>query len=333
MKKHSFIGISIIMAIVALFYPSQRLSANPYSIKLSLDSAQILMGKQTTLHVEMSMPRESDAYLSLPNDTLTKDVEIARILEADTTKAKGDGPMLVKQDIVIQSFDSGLYPIGPLALVTANRDTIFSNLLSLKVNPVNIDTLQTIHSFAPVMNADSRWWDFLPDWLIDYWVFCLIALLVILVGIYVWLFLKKKVTVPFVPKAKPVSPYDAALASLDNLRDKHLCENGMEKEYYTDLTDILRQYLDGRFGINAMEMTSSQILNRLDNHPEIKQHHDLVARVLEIADYVKFAKVRPLPDDNVAAWNNARQFVVDTKPAPEPQETEGGAQETQTPKK
>ena len=65
-------------------------------------------------------------------------------------------------------------------------------------------------------------------------------------------------------------------------------------------------------------MTSSQILRALEKQPDTREHKGMIQRVLEMADFVKFAKMRPMPDDNVASWNRAAQFVEETKPAPEP---------------
>ncbi len=103
---------------------------------------------------------------------------------------------------------------------------------------------------------------------------------------------------------------------LETLRTENLCDKGQEKEYYTRLTDILRSYLDTRFGINAMEMTSSQIVKSLRNNEETRMPEKYMSRVLEIADFVKFAKARPLPEDNAASFRSAPQFVEDTKPLP-----------------
>lgn len=308
------IRLSGALATVALLMSSTLFAADA-DIKISMDSAYLLMGRQTTLHVEMMHPSHKQYFLALPTDTLSRFVEIAHVSAPDTTRVKGtDGKLMIRQDIVLQSFDSGLYAVGPLKLIGTDKDTILSNPLSLKVMPVNVDSLDTIHSFAPVAAGSSKWWDFIPDLLLDYWIYCIIVLLLVLVGVAYWLFRSKKVPVPFLPKEKPVSPFDEAMHSLATLKEQHLCEKGMEKEYYTELTNILRLYLERRFGINAMEMTSSQILDHLRADEQIKHHHSLMKRILEIADYVKFAKVRPLPEDNVAAWNSAKDFVVDTKP-------------------
>lgn len=101
---------------------------------------------------------------------------------------------------------------------------------------------------------------------------------------------------------------------MSKLREEQLCEHGLQKEYYTRLTDILREYLDRRFGINAMEMTSTQIRHALNNSRDEIMSKQLVEQVLEISDFVKFAKAQPLGDDNVKAFEAARRFVEDTKP-------------------
>lgn len=88
----------------------------------------------------------------------------------------------------------------------------------------------------------------------------------------------------------------------------------MEKEYFTDLTDILRSYLYERFGINAMEMTTRQIMDKI-YESDLKDKKDYVKQILNVADFVKFAKVRPLPADSIAAYENAKKFVEETIPA------------------
>lgn len=309
----------------------QLQAANPVSIKIAVDSASLLMGKQTAMHVEITEDADGkEGRLILSPDTLVKNVEIAYATLPDTSKA-GDNRRIIRQDIVLQSFDSGLYLIPPVKYLSGTGDTVLSNPLSLKVLPVNVDTLETIHSFAPVMPAGSKWWDMIPDILLDYWIYLLIVIAILIIGVVVWLTMKKKISVPFISQPKQLPPYEQALQSLDNLRDRRLCEQGREKEYYTELTDILRRYLEAQFGINAMEMTSSQILNNLRENPAINMHHNIIRRILEIADFVKFAKVRPLPSDNVASWNNAHQFVLDTKPAEKEEKTGDDVEEASKP--
>lgn len=196
------------------------------------------------------------------------------------------------------------------------NDTFSTTPLALKVLPAAVDTLQTIHDYAGVSDPNTKLWDYLPDFIVDYWWTLLIIAFIVLIAA-IWLaFFKGKQKAVLTPKKKPIPPYELALQQLDRLKSEKLCENGLEKEYYTRLTEILRTYLDSRFGINAMEMTSSQIIRRLNQNSETKPSAPILNRILEMADFVKFAKVRPLPDENTSAFNNAVKFVEDTKPAP-----------------
>lgn len=304
--------ISLIIAIAGLAV-SDRAAAAPVSVKASLDSAYILMGKQTVLNLEIVQDRGTQgAFINNNGDTLTREVEVIRAAKPDTTDL-GNNREEIKRELVIQSFDSGLYTIPPFVYV-AGKDTFTSNALALKVIPVPVDSMATIHDYAGVVKPNTRIWDYLPDFIVDYWWIFLIVLLCA-AGIFVWMrYIKGKKAIPLVPKKKPVPPYELAMQQLNRLKSEKLCENGHEKEYYTRLTEILRIYLDKRFGINAMEMTSTQIMHHLQSNDDTKTSAPVMKQILEMADFVKFAKVRPLPDDNQKAFNNAVTFVENTKP-------------------
>ena len=223
----------------------------------------------------------------------------------------------IKKELIIQSFDSGLYTIPPFIYV-AGKDTFASNALALKVMPVAVDSMATIHDYAGVAQPNTRIWDYLPDFIVDYWWIFLIVILVA-AGVFVWWrYFRGKKAMPLVPKKKPVPPYEYAMQELNRLKAEKLCESGQEKEYYTRLTEILRVYLDKRFGINAMEMTSTQIMQQIRSNEDTRTSAPVMKQILEMADFVKFAKVRPLPDDNQKAFNNAVTFVEDTKPVEQP---------------
>ncbi len=309
----------LLIAIVA-FVATSPMAKSETEITATLDSAYILMGKQTTLHLEIIGDNAPGSLLLKDKaDTLVKEVEIIDILPADTTDL-GNNRYQIKQDIIIQSFDSGLYTLPPF-VYEVGKDVFKSNDLVLKVLPVPVDTLQTINGYADVIDANAHFFDFLPDFITDNWGWILLGLLLIAGAIAAYFILTKRVKITLTPPQKPIPPYQFAMESLSKLREEKLCEKGQEKEYYTRLTDILRIYLERRFGINAMEMTSSQIIATLNDNEQTKQPNRYMKQILEIADFVKFAKVRPLPDDNVKSFNSAVQFVEDTKPE-EPIEVE-----------
>lgn len=300
-------------------------------VKMSVDSSAILMGKTASLHLTVNDANATEAsQLILRPDSaameknkeaasglveLTPGVEVVEGYDNPTLTKDEAGANILESIIKIQSFDSGDYII-PGIVYTNGRDTVQSNSIALRVFPVDSVTaesdLMPMSGIMPPYNRKLV--DYLPDWLIDNWLFIVIALVIIAGGICAYLILTKRVKIRILPQKKQTPPYEMAVGKLEQLRKEQLCEQGMYKEYYTRLTDILREYLDRRFGINAMEMTSTQIRAALKSSRDEIMSKELVAHVLEIADFVKFAKATPLGDDNIRAYKSALQFVEDTKP-------------------
>ena len=108
-------------------------------------------------------------------------------------------------------------------------------------------------------------------------------------------------------------PYEEAMQALSELKGQSLWQNGQEKEYYSKITDILRHYINRRFGVEAMEMTTTQILDVL-NHEDAKDAKSELKEILNAADFVKFAKFRPLADENEQVYRLATVFLDKTKP-------------------
>lgn len=296
------------------------LTAVPYMhgqnvrIESKLDSATLMMGRVTSLNVTVVKPSAERGRIVIPSDSMTANVEIVGEAAADTTSL-GNGIEEIKRRIILQSFDSGVYVLKPILYVSPLGDTIASDRPVLKVIPVNVDSLTTIHDYADAQEGEHRFFDFLPDFMTTWWFWLIVGVVLAAAGIILYFHYAKKGNITIKLRSKPEEPpYERAVRSLNDLRSQHLCEQGREKEFYTRLTDILRVYLDKRFHINAMEMTSSQILRALESNEATRLPRLHMSQLLEIADFVKFAAQRPLPDDNVKAFNNAMQFVEDTKP-------------------
>ena len=139
---------------------------------------------------------------------------------------------------------------------------------------------------------------------------------------YGWLYYRRRRQhQPVIVKPRKVIPPNViALRALDALQEKHLWQNGKPKQFHTELTDILRNYIEGRFSVPAMEKTSDEILDELYELNE-SQHSSLnnLHQILSLADLVKFAKYEPLADENQLSFMNAKMFVTQTA-APEPSE-------------
>lgn len=291
------------------------------SVSAKLDSVQLLMGNLTTLRLEVvkdakapggftmfSAPSEA-GYVGVCGDS----IELRTSIKCDTVEI-GSGRIQLNYQIPLQAFDSGTYQL-PAFVYVSGVDTARSNRLSLKVVPLHLTADDPIAGFAPVAEPEGKSvFDFLPDFIVDFW--WLIIAIIALIAAFIWAMKRYRKQGTILPKKPEPSPYEVAMAKLRELKEKGLWEKGMEKEYFTDLTEILRVYLDKRFNINAMEMTSRQIMDTLRGVKDISDKRDYVRQILNVADFVKFAKVRPLPADNIAAFDNAVKFVEETKPVP-----------------
>ena len=104
----------------------------------------------------------------------------------------------------------------------------------------------------------------------------------------------KKSLIPFKKEEPKLPPHEQAIKELDEIKQQKLWQQGRSKEYYTLITDTLRKYIEERFGINAMEMTSGEILELIRKNSEAQSVYDNLRQILQLADFVKFAKMNPL---------------------------------------
>lgn len=114
-----------------------------------------------------------------------------------------------------------------------------------------------------------------------------------------------------------IPPHIVAIRALEKLHSRKLWQNGKHKEYYSCLADIVRIYIERRYGIGAMEMTSDQILDAVRGVNDERLREKL-RELFSLADLVKFAKMAPSPEDNEQAYFDAYFYVEETKAIPEP---------------
>ena len=316
MIKHKLLSV----AMLALG-STGAVEATPVSVTAKLDSVEVMQGCLRTIsvevvqdanqHLEWELDRQSQNPAAITE--IAPGVELHTLGTPDTTDL-GNNRLQLNRQMLIQAWDSGEVVIPGLVL-TAAGDTFSSKPLALKVLTADVDTMTTIHGFGNAIAAPSRFFDFLPD----YWWIIALAIVAVAVGCVLWYLHKHGGMKRYLkPQPKPVPPYEMAIGQLERLRSRKLCEKGQEREYYTELTEILRAYLEGRFGINAMEMTTTQIKAAVRANATAREASTQMNQILEMADYVKFAKMRPLPEDNVRSFSQAMQFVESTRPVEQP---------------
>jgi hypothetical protein len=283
--------------------------------KFSADS--IMIGDQFYLDIKIDKDQTQITSFPIVGDTLIPGIEILKEYPIDTVESNGRQITLSKR-YLLTSFDQGYYTVQYPILYTDKNitDTIFSSSNRLFVNTFEIDTTkQQIYDIKPQQKMSLKFGEFT-----GYLLITLVA-----VAILLWLTMRiiryyrqrgaNKITVE-----KPTeAPEVIAIRALEELQNEKLWQNNRHKLYYTRLTDIIRTYIDQRWDINSMEMTSSETLRAVDKliSKDIKAQ---LGRILTTADYVKFAKYKPETEDNEMSWNDAYDFVEQTKAIPE-QET------------
>jgi hypothetical protein len=337
-SSHKIVAFSILIAsALSNVLPAASAVIPGVVGKAKLDSVTMTMGSKSALRVEFTGNFDKNAHIDINSDEWN-DVEISPLDSVDM-KTLGDGRRQLRALFMVQAFDSGLYSLPPIYLI-AGKDTVASDSPVLKVDPISLDTANVVfegeepvdvkvHDYTDVVDDKTKFWDFMPDWITAYWWWILLSVVVIAAFIFIYMKWLRHGRIPLMPVKKPVPPYVLAVEKLNDLQQKKLWQKGAEKEYYTQLTDILRGYLSGRFGINAMEMTTPQIMSAISGNEEAMQFASYVNDVLREADFVKFAKAKPDAAENELAFTNVRQFVELTKPEEKPEEPENTQTESE----
>ena len=307
-------------------------------VESKIDSIQILIGEQAhvTLSVSFKKGQPLEFPVFKPSEYITPGVEVLESSEADTSELDND-MIRVSKVYTLTSFDENLYYLPAMKLRVSKVYTLTSfdeNLyylpamklkvggkayqsksLALKVLTVPVDTLHPEQFYPPkdVQVNPFMWSEWSP-------LFWLSVLLVALVCLIVYLRSRLKNNKPIIAKVrivKRVLPHQKAMQEIERLKAEHMPTSEDQKAYYTRLTDTLRKYMEERFGFNAMEMTSTEIIARLQEVDD-KKMIDELRELFTTADLVKFAKYSTLINENDMNLVNAVQFINETKQENQP---------------
>ena len=285
---------------------------------LTADTTAIAIGQQINLTLELGIDKGERAEWPLWNDTLTKSIEIINKSAIDSIVDAQSGKTSYRQQIVVTSFDTGFHVIPPLPFLVHRQgktapDLLKTEPLLITVSGVAVDMQAGIRDIKPVMQAPYTLRDFLP------WI--LLALGIALLALLGWFYYqsrKKKKPLIKLTLRQPKPAHVLALEQLEALKSEQLWQKGQVKAYYSRLTDILREYFDARFGVNALEMTSDEIIMAMKDHLQDAQRLKDLVKILQLSDMAKFAKARPLDAENEMSFMLSAAIINSTKPAPEP---------------
>ena len=267
-------------------------------VSASIDSTTLMLGDQTDMHLQATIDAQEQLSFPTFDHLLQDEIEIIDRTIVDTITLD-DGRKQLNQYLTITSFTDSLYTIHPIPFVSGN-DTFWSESLALNViQPFEVDSSLAI------------WW-----WGIFRWIVLAIVLIGAGIGVYYLVrWLKSKEQEKEVINPELLRPADeVAIEKLDIIKEQKIWKEGKHKEYHTQLTDVIREYVSRRYEINSTEKTSDETLRALK--PMLRDQRELFHRLekmLQVADLVKFAKWHTTPDENEQGLQTAYDFVNETK--------------------
>jgi len=303
------------LLIILIVFISAALSAGGQDIKVSasFDTSRIFIGDQ--VHYTITVERPSDLSVSIKTlrDTLCKNVEIVSGPSVDSLLMQ-DNKLKIIRKYLVTSFDSGFYQVPPVYAEIKDASGIkryYSDYSPLQVMRVKIappDTTAKIFDIIKPYKAPVTLGEIIP-WLI----IALIAAALAWGAILLFRRFKKNKSVDE-PVRSPDPAHLIAFRELEKLKEEQVWQKGELKHYYTRLTEILRQYLENRYGVCSLEMTTSETLEALVKTGFRKdESYTLLKTILNGSDLVKFAKYKPDPAENEEHFSNSWKFVENTK--------------------
>jgi hypothetical protein len=308
MKFRLNILFILLLVLVAGSVNAQRIKANAI-----LDSTNILLGDQVKFFLEIDHPKNVAVEFPQVPDTIQSLIEVLERSKIDTFELDNEEFQKQIQSFTITCFDSGSYRIPPYWFkidVDGRVDSIPSNGVTLNVYSMEIDTTKGPTDIKMPYGAPLTLKEVTPY-----------ILGVMLIGAIIFLILysikRKKSNKPiFARPQKPKEPaHIIALRELERIKFEKIWQKGKTKQYYSEITEALRVYIEDRFEIPAMEQTSDETLETFKFRRDLLSEKNFtnLSQILKLADLVKFAKYKPLPDDDNLSLVNAFFFVNETK--------------------
>lgn len=292
-----------------MFFAHSTVSAQKITVNAHLDSTVMWIGNQAHLSFEVTQQPKQKVVMPLFSDSIVKGLDLVEQAKTDTVNSE-NGSVKVTQHYVVTAFKDSILTVRPFPFVI-NGDTVWSNSLTLKVvQPFKVDTAaSSVADIKPVYEPKFDWVGLIQTILL---ILVILALLVVLY-IYVRKYWQKKPIFERAPEPA-LPPHIIALNHLDKIKEDKAWQQGRSKEYHTELTDVIREYIEPVFGVKSMEMTSEEILYQLRTMRKSDKTSYLgLQQILQLADLVKFAKWNPLPDEHEMSLKNAYLFVNQTK--------------------
>ncbi|MBX3165072.1 MAG: hypothetical protein KF900_11380 [Bacteroidetes bacterium] len=316
-RDASFVSMTKAFLFAVLFVFSNSFFAQDVKVSAVLDTAVLRIGEQVKIDLYLeynSKLKDLNIQWQSIGDTLTEKVEVISVSPIDTMlpEKTNSTKIFQHQQIIVSVYDSGYYAIPPFKFVV-NGDTsrpLLTQPLFLEVHTVPTDTSITkIKDIKDTFDEPFNWKWYLPE---IYWTLGILAIIV--ATILITRYYTKKNQQQIIEPEKPKIPaHITALASLKKIKEAQEWKEGKVKEYYSSISDTIRLYIEERFGVNALESTTDEIMTAFRTQVVDRESKDKLQQLLMLSDLVKFAKQFPIEAEHNFTLQNAFDFVNGTK--------------------
>ena len=332
--KNKIVNFKKIVLLAAFLLCSAGIFGQEVSVTAKLDSARIIIGDHLKMHLIVTAPSQKNITVQPYEQWQLANCEIVEVKPL-VSNVKG-GKTVYEQEATFFSFDTGVAAIAPIFVFES--DTVpagKSELLQFYVDslPVFVDTTLAFKDIKAPLDGEDI--ELLPDEKAkSNWKKVLLVTLLVLLVLgaaayvywkYVRVYLHNKKVAEVKHKLKENAGL-VALNSLKSLKAKKLWQKGQVKDYYSELSEIIRTYIDSQWDVNAMEMVTAEIMEAIDTLDVDDEQMRELNILLERADLVKYAKEQPVMEENEVSYKKACEFVKVTDRAERARQAEMEAQ-------
>ena len=315
MKRNILLGLLVVaMAVETQCFASPQINVkSPQNVEVEgkVNSTEVQVGKPFTLDLSLKVPYGWFVeWNDFAIDTLSEQIDIIKRSDVERT-ADADSNVIVKQQLTLMTFDTGQIQVPSVGLTYAksfddpNRLKAYTDPIRLYSTTITVDTTMAYKPIVEPIAAPIQMKEVYP------WLLGVLLLALAIFGIWYWRKHRKtKVDADGnIIRGPVIPPYDKAVDDLKRLREEKMWQSGKVKEYFSSLTDIAREYIEGQFGVNAVEMTTDDILEEIKPLHFPKETYDKLKDTMEVADLVKFAKYSASTLESDTALSNMTEFV------------------------
>ena len=311
--KFSLLSACLLIFIFAL--PNNTLGQEA---KVILEPKSILIGEHVSMTLQVEASPDADIVFPEFSDKVNNNIEIINYGTVEEAYSDDRETKIFKKDYTITAYQDGHFPIEPIefkSVIDGDTLTFMSEAELLSVETVEIDREAGPKDVKPIIQIPWTFAEMLP--------YILLVLLVVTIVLFIIYYLKQRKKEPVASsiwEQTDVPAYAAALSKLEALRKSNYLKEEKFKLFFSELTDIIRRYLEKRFEVDALEMTSNEILSATNDLLE-KEDHNKLEYILVLSDLVKFARHKPLVDESEQRLNYAFEIVKNTIPMVDDEQT------------